>query len=126
MRQRINKVTLFAPDSGVDQHKARQRIGIIKEHHIAHAPGNRRQVPVDGDQHDQHHAPPEDRHRVTGQRQANGSVIEDRTALHCGQHAHRNPHGDGKNHGADAKFQRRFKARYELVPHGDSAFQRDA
>ncbi|MNP04276.1 hypothetical protein D3C76_961850 [compost metagenome] len=77
MRQRINEIALFAPDSRINQHKAGERIGVIKEHHIADTTRDWRQVPLHRDQHDQHHAPPEDRHGVTGQRQANRGVIED-------------------------------------------------
>ena len=117
MRQRIDKVTLFTPDGGVYQHKTGQRIGIIKEHHVAHPPRNWRQVPLHGNQHDQHHAPPENRHGVTGQRQANGGVIENGAALNGSKYTHRDTHCDGENHRADAEFQRGFESRYELFPH---------
>ncbi|SRN42265.1 Uncharacterised protein [Shigella flexneri] len=73
-------------------------------------------------QHDQHHAPPEDRHRVAGQRQANCSVIENGTAFNRSQHTNRNTDCRSKNHRADAKFQRGLKARHELFPYWNSAF----
>ena len=117
MRHGINEVPLFPPDRRIYQHKAGQRVRVIKEHHIADAPGDRGQVELYRDQHDQHHAPPEDRHGVTGQRQANGGMIENGTALNGSQDAYGNAHGGGENHGADTQFQRRFKARHELVPH---------
>ena len=76
MRDRINKVALFTPYRRINQHEAGQRVGIIEEDHIADASGDRRQVKLHRDQHNQHHAPPEDRHGVAGQRQANSGVVE--------------------------------------------------
>ena len=123
MRHGVNEVALFTPDSRINQHKAGQRIGIVEEDHIADAPGDRRQVELHRDQHDQHHAPPEDRHGVAGQRQAHGSMVKNRATLDGRQNPDRNTHRSGENHGADAKLERRFKARHELVPHRKTAFQ---
>ena len=86
------------------------------------APGDGRQVPLHRDQHDQHHAPPEDRHGVAGQCQANSGVVENRTTLNGSQYANRDTYRGREDHGADTEFQRRFKARYELVPHRKYGF----
>jgi hypothetical protein len=94
MRQRIDKVP--SPQMAVSISIKPVRIGIIKEHHVAHPPRNWRQVPLHGNQHDQHHAPPENRHGVTGQRQANGGVIENGAALNGSKYTHGIPTATAK------------------------------
>ena len=125
MRDGIHEVALFTPDSRINQHKAGERVGVVQEDHIADAPGNWCQVKLHRDQHDQHHAPPEDRHGVAGQREAHGGMVKNRATLDGSQYPNRDTHRGGENHGADAKLQRRFKTRHELVPHRKTAFQRN-
>ncbi len=67
VHHRIVEVARLPPEEGIDQHKAGQRHGVIQEDGVADPPGNRRQVELYRDQHDQHDAPPEDRHGVAGQ-----------------------------------------------------------
>ena len=74
-------------------------------------------------QHDQHHSPPENRHRIAGQRDAHRGVIEDRAAFDRRQHPNRDAYQHREQHRAEAQLQRGLKARNELAPDGDAAFE---
>ena len=126
MHHRILEVARLAPEEGIDQHKAGERIAVVQEHGIADASGNRGQVKLHRYQHNQHDAPPENRHGVASQGDADRGMVKDGAALHRRENADRDTHGDGEDHGADAQFQRGFKARYELIPHRDAALERNA
>lgn len=87
----IDKVTVFTPDGGKSISINRLTDWNHRGIRVAYATGDRRQVPVHRNQHDQHHAPPENWHRVAGQRQANRCVIENGTTFNRSQHTNRNP-----------------------------------
>src|SRR5476649_1984164 len=63
VHHRVFEVTWLAPNQRVDQHKAGQRHAVIEEYGIAYSPRYGREIKLHRDQHHQHDAPPEYRHR---------------------------------------------------------------
>ncbi len=70
-----------------------------------------------GEEHDEQKSPPEDRHRIAGERHAHEHVIIGRAALHSGDRAGRDADADGEDQGAEGKLERRREERRELGQH---------
>src|SRR5471030_2739143 len=122
MHHGVFEITRLAPNQRVDQHETGERHAVIKEYRIAYSPRYGREIELHRDQHDQHDPPPEDRHRIAGERDTHRRVVEDRSAFHRRQYPNRNTHDHREQHGANAQFQRRFKAWHELLPDRNTAF----
>ena len=67
-------------------------------------------------------APPEDRHRIAGQRNAHHRVVDDRVALHCREHAGRQPHHESEDQREGCELDRGREKRCEFP--GDTVVRR--
>ena len=70
------------------------------------------------EEQDQEQTPPEDRHRIAGERHAHDAVVEHRVAAHRGEHAGGNADDEREQDGADGELDRRREQRGELAQHG--------
>jgi hypothetical protein len=113
----------FVAEQGVDQHEAGLRLDVVEQ---VDAPGNRRPAQAHREEHDQDQAPPEDRHRVAGQRDAHDAVVEQRAALERGDHPGQQADDAGEQQGGKGQFQGRREQGGELVPDAFAGAQRFA
>ena len=82
------------------------------------APGHRRPAQLHREQQDQQQAPPEDRHRVTGERAHHHAVVEHRIAAYRGEHAGRDADHQREHDRAQRELDGGREQGQELVQHG--------
>ena len=90
---------LLVRQQRVDQQEAGDRLDEVLHGDAAR---DRRPAELHREQQDQEQAPPEDRHRIAGQRHAHDAMIEDRVAPHRRDDAGRQADGEREQDGADA------------------------
>ena len=105
---------LLAGQQRVDREEAGDRLDVVPD---VDAAGHRRPAELHREQQDQQQAPPEDRHRVAGERHAHHAVVEHRVAAHRGDDAGGNADHEREQDRAQRELDRRGKQRQELVQH---------
>ena len=106
-----------APVAGqqrVDQQEAGDRLDKILHGDAAR---DRRPAELHREQQDQQQAPPEDRHRIAGERDPHHAVIEDRVAPHRRDDAGRQSEAQREQDGAERKLDGRREQRREFGDH---------
>src|SRR5215218_6105404 len=99
----------------VDQQETGDRLDVVQ--HVDPA-GDRGQVELHRKQQDEDQAPPEDRHGITGERDAHDSMVEDRVSLDRSDDAGRKTENKRKDDGAKSQLDGGREQRRELVQHG--------
>ncbi len=101
-------------EHAVDEHEARDRFEEVKQRDAARY---RCQAEYSREKNDQQQPPPEDGHRIPGQRRAHDGVVEDRAAAHAGD----DPCGQAQQQCEDDGAQRQLdggrKQGEELLEH---------
>src|SRR5713226_7261822 len=123
MRERRAEGAGIVRAPGIDEQEAGHRLDEVLHRD---APRDRRPPERDREQQDRQQAPPEDRHRVTGERHAHDAVVEDRVALDRGDDAGRQAEDDGEENGASGELDGRREERAELLDHRRVGNRRDA
>jgi hypothetical protein len=96
----------------------------VDEEFVAHAARYRSPSEAEGEADDQHRSPPEDGHRIAGQRCAHDGLIEDRAAFHRGQHAGGQPKQNGEDRCRDRQLEGGGKQLGEFGEHRSMCPQR--
>ena len=113
----------LAGDQAVDEHEA----GDAREEEVQRdAAGDRGPAEIAGKEDDEQEAPPEDGHRIAGQRDAHGDLVEPRAALDGGEDAGRNAEQHRQHHSEQRQFDRGREQRHELFNDGALGGERDA
>ena len=118
---RRNEGAPVAVEQAVEGHEAGDR---AQEDAEFHPPRHRRPVQGAGEQDDQQQAPPEDRHRIAGERHPHRQLVEPRTALDCGEDAGRDAEGDGEDQREGRQFEGGGEQRQEVDDHRSLGRQR--
>ncbi len=105
----------LARQPGVDRHEASDRLEVVPDQ--VDAPRHRGQSPALADEHDQQQTPPEDRHRVAGDRQAHQRLVVQAAAARCGDGAGGQPDQRREQHRAQRQLDRCREQRGELGEH---------
>ena len=121
MAQGVDKCAFLTGKQGVDQHKTGDWRDVVEQ---VDTPGYGRPAQPYREEHDQQQAPPENRHRVAGQRDAHYAVVEQRTALEGGNHACDQPEGAGEQQGGQRQFDGGGKQGEKFAPHAFPGTQR--
>ena len=105
---------LLARQQRVDREEPGDRLDVVLD---VDAPGHRRHAELNREQEDEQQSPPEDRHRIAGERDAHDAVVEQRVASHGGDDAGGYAENQREQYGAERELDRRGKQRHELVQH---------
>jgi hypothetical protein len=106
VRQRGAECRHVARAQRVDQHETGERRDVVLH---GDASGNRRPAELHREEQDQQQRPPEDRHRIAGQRESHHRVIRHGVAPHRRQDAGRQPDDDGEQQREERELDRRRK-----------------
>ena len=101
VRHRRPESALVADQQRVDRQEAGDRLDEVLHLDAAR---HRRPAQLDGEEQDQQQPPPEDRHRIAGQRDAHHAVVEHRVAAHGRDHPGGNADDQRESDGADGKL----------------------
>ncbi len=105
----------FSPESSVSiDQEAGDRLDEVLD---GDAAGHRRPAELHREQQDQQQPPPEDRHRIAGERRAHDAVVEHRVATHRRQHAGGNADDQREHDRAQRELDGGRKQRGELAQH---------
>ena len=115
MRHRGLEGRRVAGHESVDHEEARHRLDVVPDGDAAR---HRRPAQLHREQQDQQKAPPEDRHRIAGERHAHHAVVEHRVAAHRGDHSGGNADDEREHDRAGGELDRRREQRGELAQHG--------
>ena len=108
------KAPLSSGQQRVDQQEAGDRLDEILHGDAAR---DRRPAELHREQQDQQQAPPEDRHRIAGERDAHHAVVEDRVAPHRRDDAGRQAEDEREQDRAERELDGRRKQRREFRDH---------
>jgi hypothetical protein len=109
----------IAGEQRIDEHEAGHRRDVVLDRDAA---GDRRPAEPDREGEDQQQAPPEDRHRVAGERCAHHRVVPGGVALHRGDDSGGKADRQGEQHGDERQLERGREARREF---GEDRLVRD-
>ena len=124
MAQRVDEGARLVGQQRVDGHEAGWLVEVIVDE--IDPPRHRRPAELDGDEHDQQQAPPEDRHGIAEQRNRHQQLVEEPAALdrRDGAGGHANAHRE--QHRKERELDRGGKQRQELGQHFLLRGERDA
>ena len=105
---------LLAGQECVDRQESGHRRDVVQDPDAA---GHGRPAELHREEQDQQQPPPEDRHRIAGERHAHDAVVEYRVASHGGDHARRNADDEREQDRAGGELDGRGEQRGELAHH---------
>ncbi len=114
VRQRRAQCARLARAQRVQDHEARRHGHVVLD---GDAPRNGRPSELHREEQDQQQRPPEDRHRVAGQRDTHDRVVGDGIALERREHARGHADQRRQQHRAQRELDGRREQRRELLQH---------
>ena len=121
VRQCRTERAVVVGQQAIDQHEAGDRLDVVGD---VDAPADRRDAQGDREQQDQQDRPPENRHRVAGERKAHHRVVGGAAATQCRDDAGGNANQHRQQHRADREFDGGGEMREELAHHAVMCRQR--
>ena len=117
-RMRCERAERKAPWSSdqqrIDEQEAGHRLDVVLDRDASRDRGPAERV---GEEDDEEEAPPEDRHRIAGERDPHDAVVEHRVALDRGDDPGRQPEEYRKEHGRERELDGRGEELRELGDH---------
>ena len=113
--QRVLQRTGLARQPGIDGHETGDRLEVVLDQ--VDAPRHRRQTPTLADEHDQQQAPPEDRHRIAGDRESHQRLVVQAAATRGCDGAGGQPDQHREQHRGERQLDRGREQRSELGEH---------